>query len=113
MTVRAPEIIRGNRAASLEWLARNQEQVENPQGAMVLACLTHPSLRGGLRQDAFADYAEAVRVRDGLGTGELDWREEYPELTCADAAEEAFQLACARADEALAVLLHGPKGGGR
>lgn len=59
---------------------------------------------------AWNDFAEAVRIREGLATGCITWAEVQPELTCTDRQETAFQDACAEADEARERLQHGYRG---
>jgi len=76
----------------------------------------HKSLAGDEEafNDAWGAYREALSRRDGLAAGELGWQTEYPQLAdCPDPQEEAVQQACQDVDEALAVLMWGPKWGTR
>ena len=76
----------------------------------------HKSLAGDEEafNDAWGAYREALRRRDGLDCGELNWVAEYPGLAdCPDPQEEAVQQACQDTDEALSVLMWGPKWGTR
>ena len=88
----------------------------------------HKSLAGDEEafNDAWGAYREALRRRDGLATGELSWVVEYPGLESyvsqffagdggdrPDPQEEAVQQACQDTDEALSVLMWGPKWGTR
>lgn len=61
---------------------------------------------------AWEDFREAVRMRDGLGTGLIHWSEFEPELTCSEKQETAFQLAAEQADYARNVIQHGHQFGG-
>lgn len=61
---------------------------------------------------AYEDFREAVRMRDGLGTGLIHWSEFEPELTCGEKQETAFQLAAEQADYARNVIQHGNQFGG-
>lgn len=75
---------------------------------LLLRAWCHPSLDDGVQLHlAWDDYLTAVRLRDDVDCGLVDWPHVDPELTCPDRQEAAFQIAAERADLALRVLLYG------
>jgi hypothetical protein len=77
-----------------------------------IARYASPLLSADALADAWDDLCEAVRVRDGLGTGLIHWSEPYPDLTCFDRQDTALQLACEQTDYARNVIQHGNQFGG-
>lgn len=63
-----------------------------------IAHAAHPTATA--RRDAFADYVEAVRVRDSIECGLLDYTAVDPELTCPDKQDAAYDIAAERANQA-------------
>lgn len=63
-------------------------------------------LRGGVLEKAWAEYRDALRVWQALGTGEMHWSSWAP-LTCPDRQEAAVEEAGMWAAGALDVLMGG------
>jgi hypothetical protein len=114
-TVTIPRLPAQQRKLLIEWLAAQfieERAWDWPAGTapQLLAVWGSGSLRGIAVDRAFADYVDAVRQCRELDGGLVSWKDILPDLTCADPEDEARKITGARAEQALAVLVHGDPG---
>lgn len=87
-------------------LARLAEEWRVEYDLMLLR-LVHFSHDNESMWEAFEDFTQAVRLREGVATGALHWSEVDDSLTGPDRSEAAHDIACDRVTDAARVLLCG------
>jgi len=98
-------------ADALAELARRWGDTGEAVRELALSALIHPSWSEypAAAAGAWADYRDALLNADGLETGEICWQQYEPDLNGPDRQETAWLDACGQVDEALSVLLRGPR----
>lgn len=93
-------------ALARSWLDEGDEEWRAARMRELLA-VAHPSLGEQQVWRVFLDFAEWVRIRDGLEDGKVHWERVFPELTGPEPTAAAYDLACDLVDDELHFLLRG------
>lgn len=95
-----------DRAGMLTWLAQqaNARQIDADRLAALVAGWS-PGVDGNQRGPLFDDLCEAVKKRDGIETGTIDWRT-ASDVTGIGGRDRALDLAHGEVDAALWPLTH-------